>query len=57
MTMAKKRDITMEVPTCQSIERKRNVGMSMSIFIYHLVEKGTIREVETAMLRIPSMWT
>ena len=57
MTMAMKRDLTMETPTSQSMERIGNMGMSVSVLVHHPVVKDTIGEAKTMVMRIPSMLT
>ena len=52
MTIVKKRDLIMKIPTCLSIERR-----SVNILIYHRVVEGTIGVVRTVMMIIPSIWT
>ena len=50
----KKRDLIMEIPIIQSIERK-NVNVTIPV-LHHVVE-GTIRVVGTVIVNIPLGWT
>ena len=49
-TMAEKRDIIMEIPISQSIER----SMNLNILIHHLVIEGTNGGVMVGMIMMTS---
>ena len=55
MNVVRRRDLAIEIPICQIIESKRSV--CMNVIAHHLVAEGTIGEVETMKMRIPSIWT
>lgn len=55
--MARERDPTMETPTCQSIEVKKNVEINASVLAHHLVVKEIIGEAMVKMMEIPSKRT
>ena len=54
-TMARKRGLIMETPTCQVKRKKEEV--SMSVLIYHLVVGNTLEEVMIGMIEPSSRLT
>ena len=55
MIKSMKRDLIMESPIVQSIER-RNMSMSGNVLVHHLGVEGTIEVVGIETVRIPSDW-
>ena len=56
MTMARKRDLIMETPTCKGMEEEKSMGMNISILAPHLVVEITIGEVMEGIMEIPFEW-
>ena len=54
--MARKKDLTMGTPTCQSIEVEKSMGMNDNILANHLVVEFTIGEVVVWGMKIQSEW-